>query len=115
MMGMTPPPPVIYANHDSDDEDDSDDEAGCGGVRYDRDRVDKKMKTPAKINAPINLKRNMASKFFNWECILPFNTSPRAEEKTSANFLDLIHSSSCKTQALLVPWPFRAWLLMSLL
>jgi hypothetical protein len=35
---------------------------------------------PAKRDAPINLLRNMASKFFNWECILPFNITPRTEK-----------------------------------
>jgi hypothetical protein len=65
-------PPFIYATHDSDDG------FGCGGFGYDGDGVDKKMKIPAKIDAPINLMRNMASKFFNWECTLPFNTPPRA-------------------------------------
>jgi hypothetical protein len=66
------PPPFIYANHDSDDE------AGCGRVWYDGDGVDKKMKIPAKRDDPINLMRNMASKFFHWECTLPFNTATRA-------------------------------------
>jgi hypothetical protein len=56
---------------------DSDDESDCGGVGYDEDGVNKKM--PAKRAAPINLMRNMASKFFNWECTLPFNTAPRVE------------------------------------
>jgi hypothetical protein len=82
---------------DSDDEDDcggvgyngSDDEADCGGVGYDEDRVDKKMS--AKIDAPINLVRNMASKFFNWECNIHFNTAPRAEEKTFVNLLDCVN------------------------
>jgi hypothetical protein len=84
------PHPFIYANHDSDDEDDSDDEAACGGVGYDGDGVDKKMKIPAKRDVPINLMRNMASKFFNWECILPFNTAPRAE-KTFVNLLNYVN------------------------
>jgi hypothetical protein len=96
--GDDPPPPAfIYANHDSDDEDDcggvgyndSDDEAGCGGVGYDGDGVDTKI--PAKKDAPINIMRNMASKFFNWECILPFNTAPRAEEKTLVNLMDYVN------------------------
>jgi hypothetical protein len=56
---------------------DSDDEADCGGVGYNGDGVTKKM--PAKIYAPINLMRSMASKFFNWEFTLLFNTAPRAE------------------------------------
>jgi hypothetical protein len=42
---------------------------------------------PAKRAAPINIMRNMASKFFNWVCTLPFNTAPRAEEKTFVNLL----------------------------
>jgi hypothetical protein len=58
MMGITPPP-HSYANHDSDDEDDS------GGFGCHGDGVDKKLKIPAKIDAPINLMRKMASKFFN--------------------------------------------------
>jgi hypothetical protein len=70
--GDNPPPPLICTNNDSDDEDDyggvgyneSDNEADCGGVGYDGDGVDKKM--PAKRADPINLMRNMASKFFNW-------------------------------------------------
>jgi hypothetical protein len=93
-MGV--PPPLICANNDSDDEDDcdgvgyndSDDEADCGEVGYDGDRVDKKM--PAKRAARINLTRNMASKFFNWKCTLPFNTAPRAEEKTFVKLLDYV-------------------------
>jgi hypothetical protein len=35
--------------------------------------------------------RNMASKFFNWECTLPFNTAPRAEEKTFVNLMDYVN------------------------
>jgi hypothetical protein len=72
MMDMTPP--FIYATHDSDDEDESDDEADCGGVGYNRDGADKKIRLnkniPAKRDAPSNLLRNMASKLFNWECIM---------------------------------------------
>jgi hypothetical protein len=89
------PPPFKYATHDSDDEDDSDDEAGCGGVGYDGDGVDNKIgvdiKIPAKRDAPINIMRNMASKFFNWECTLPFNTAPREEENTIVNFLGYVN------------------------
>jgi hypothetical protein len=77
------PPPFIYATHDSDDENDSDDEAGCGGVGYNGDGVNNKIRLhkniPAKKDAPINLLRNMASKIFNWERTLPFNTTPRTE------------------------------------
>jgi hypothetical protein len=68
---------------------DSDDESACGGVGYNGDGVDKK--SPAKIDAPINLMRNMASKFFNWECTLPLNTTPRAEGKTFVNLLDYVN------------------------
>jgi hypothetical protein len=75
------PPPFIYDTHDSDDEDDSDDEAGCGGVRYNGDGVDKKIRLdkniPAKTYAQINLLKNMASTFLNWKCTLPFNITPR--------------------------------------
>jgi hypothetical protein len=35
--------------------------------------------------------RNIASKFFNWECTLPFNKSPRAEDNTFVNFLDYVN------------------------
>jgi hypothetical protein len=101
MVGMTPPPPLIYVNHDSDDEDeddcggfgynDSDDEAGRGGVGYDGDEVNKKI--PAKRDAPINIMSNMASKFFNWECTLPVNAAPRAEEKTFGNLLDYVNTN----------------------
>jgi hypothetical protein len=49
------------------------------------DGVDKKIRLnkniPAKRDSPINLLRNMASKFFNWECTLPFNTTPRTEKE----------------------------------
>jgi hypothetical protein len=89
--GDDPPPPFIYATRDSDDEDDSDDEVGCGGVGYDGDWVDKKMTIPAKRDAPINIMRNMASKFFNWGCTITFNTPPRAEEKTFVNLLDYVN------------------------
>jgi hypothetical protein len=55
------------------------------------DGVDKKIRLntiiPAKIDAPINLLRNMASKLFNWGCTLPFNTTPRTEIKTFVNLL----------------------------
>jgi hypothetical protein len=48
------------------------------------DGVDKNIRLnkniPAKRDAPINLLRNMASKFFNWECTFPFNTTPRTEK-----------------------------------
>jgi hypothetical protein len=43
-----------------------------------------------KRDAPINLMRNIASKFFNWECTRPFNTTPRAEEKAFVNLLDYV-------------------------
>jgi hypothetical protein len=68
-----------YINHEAD----------YDGVGYDEDecdRVDKKI--PAKRAPPINLTRNMASKFFNWECTLPFYITPRSEEITILNFLD---------------------------
>jgi hypothetical protein len=49
------------------------------------DGVDMKIRLnkniPAKIYAPINLLRNMASKLFNWECTLPFNRTPRTEKR----------------------------------
>jgi hypothetical protein len=65
----------------------SDDKAGCGGFGYDGDGVEKKI--PAKRDAPINLMRNMAYKFFNWECTLPFNTAPRSEENLTLNIFAL--------------------------
>jgi hypothetical protein len=40
----------------------------------------------AKRVAPIDLMRNMTSKLFSWECTLPFNTAPRAEENIFVNF-----------------------------
>jgi hypothetical protein len=93
MVQMTPPPHP-YATHDSDDKYDSDDEAGCGRVRYNGDGVNKKIgvdkKIPAKRDAPINLMRNTASKFFNWEYTLPFNTAPRSNENTFVNLLDYV-------------------------
>jgi hypothetical protein len=46
---------------------------------------------PSKRDAPINIMRNMASKFFNCECTLPFNTPPRAEEKNLLNLLDYVN------------------------
>jgi hypothetical protein len=68
----------VYATHDSDDE------AGCVGVGYNGDGVDKKTRLnkniPEKRDAPINHLRNMASNFFNWEYTLPFNTTPRTEK-----------------------------------
>jgi hypothetical protein len=87
--GDDPLPSFICANNDSDDEDEydrvgvgynnSDAEAACGGVWYGRHRLDKNM--PEKGAAPINLMRNMESKFFNWGYTLPFNTASRAEDK----------------------------------
>jgi hypothetical protein len=56
---------------------------GCNG--YGADGVDKKIilnkNITAKRDAPINLLRNMASKFFNWECTLPFITTPGTEKR----------------------------------
>jgi hypothetical protein len=43
---------------------------------------------PAKRGALITPMRNMTSKFFNWECTIPFNTAPRAEKKTFVNLMD---------------------------
>jgi hypothetical protein len=44
---------------------DSGDDADWCRVGYDGNGID--MKMPAKRAAPINLMRNIASKFFNWE------------------------------------------------
>jgi hypothetical protein len=58
------------------------------------DGVDKKIRLnkniPAKKDAPINLLRIMATKFFNWECTLPFDTTPRTEIKTFVDLLDYV-------------------------
>jgi hypothetical protein len=66
-------------------------------VGYNGDAVDNKIRVnkniSAKRDAPINLLRNMASKFFIWECTLPFNTTPRTEENTFVNLLDYNNSS----------------------
>jgi hypothetical protein len=35
--------------------------------------------------------RNIASKLFNWECTLPFNTTPRTEVKTFVNLLGYVN------------------------
>jgi hypothetical protein len=52
---------------------------------YNGDGVDKKIgvytKITARRDAPINIMRNMASKFFNWECILPFKIHPQEQNK----------------------------------
>jgi hypothetical protein len=51
---------------------------------------------PVKIASPINLIIKMTSKFFNWECTLPFNTAPRRKEKKFAKFLDYVVNTSPK-------------------
>jgi hypothetical protein len=74
MMGMTPPPSFSGVGYN-----DSHDEANCGGCGYNGDGVNKKM--PAKKDAPINVMRNMASKFFNWVCTLHFKIQPQEQKK----------------------------------
>jgi hypothetical protein len=87
--GDDPPPIHIYANNDSDDEDDcvgvgyndSDDEADCGGVGYNGDGVD--MKIPAKRDGCSHqYHEKHGIQIIQLGMRSPFNTTPRAEEKT---------------------------------
>jgi hypothetical protein len=87
---MTPP------NNGSDDED------NCGRVVYNGYGVDKK--TPEKIDALINIMRNMASIFFNWECTLPFNAAPSSRRKNLCKLDGLCKPKFQNNQQVIPGW-----------
>jgi hypothetical protein len=63
---------------------------GDGADGFDK-KIRLKKNIPAKRDAPINILRNMASKFFNWKCTPPFNTTQRTEIKTFVNLMDYVN------------------------